>query len=106
MQRGLDILVASEHNHMYDGSDGTNADADPAAASALYRSGLTAAADFNAAHPGFLAVYGLEWGVIDNGGHMNIFNSAELLGWERNGAGQLLADTLHRRRATTPRCTR
>ena len=93
-RRGLDILVTSEHNHMYDGSDGTNADADPAAASALYRSGLTAAADFNAAHPGFLGVYGLEWGVISGGGHMNIFNSAELLGWERNAAGHLLADTL------------
>jgi hypothetical protein len=92
-QRGLDILVTSEHNHMYDGSDGTNANADPAAASALYRSGLTAAADFNASHPGFLAVYGLEWGVIAGGGHMNIFNSGELLGWERNAAGQLLADT-------------
>ncbi|HEU4373753.1 MAG TPA: CehA/McbA family metallohydrolase [Telluria sp.] len=93
-RRGLDLLVTSEHNHMYDGSDGTNPNADPAAASALYRSGLTAAADFNAAHPGFLAVYGLEWGVIAGGGHMNIFNSGELLGWERNGAGQLLADTL------------
>ena len=93
-KRGLDILVASEHNHMYDGSSGTRAEAEPAAASALYQSGLAAAADFNAAHPGFLALYGLEWGVIDNGGHLNIFNSAELLGWERNGAGRLLADTL------------
>jgi hypothetical protein len=93
-RRGLDLLVTSEHNHMYDGSDGTNPNADPAAASALYRSGLTAAADFNASHPGFLAVYGLEWGVIAGGGHMHIFNSGELLGWERNAAGQLLADTL------------
>ncbi len=93
MRRGLDLLVASEHNHMYDGSAGTRAGADPAAASALFRSGLTAAADFNAAHPGFLAVYGLEWGVIDKGGHLNIFNSGELLGWERNSAGALLADT-------------
>jgi hypothetical protein len=94
LKRGLDLLVASEHNHMYDGSAGTRLDADPAAASALYQSGLATAAGFNAAHPDFLAVYGLEWGVIDNGGHMNIFNSAELLGWERNSAGQLLADTL------------
>jgi hypothetical protein len=94
MKRGLDMLVASEHNHMYDGSAGTRLDADPAAASALYQSGLAIAAGFNAAHPEFLAVYGLEWGVIANGGHMNIFNTAELLGWERNSAGQLLADTL------------
>jgi hypothetical protein len=92
--RGLDLLVASEHNHMYDGSSGTKLDAEPAAGTALYRSGLKAAADFNAAHPGFLAVYGLEWGVIDNGGHLNIFNSDELLGWERNGARALLAETL------------
>ena len=94
MNKGLDILMTSEHNHMYDGSDNTNASADPATAKALYQSGLTAAANFNAAHPNFLGVYGLEWGVINNGGHMNIFNTPELLGWEYNGSGQLLADTL------------
>jgi hypothetical protein len=91
--RGLDILMASEHNHMYDGSSGTNGAANPATAKALYQSGLTAAADFNAANPSFLAVYGMEWGVINNGGHMNIFNSNELLGWEYNSSGQLIADT-------------
>ena len=90
---GLDILMTSEHNHMYDGSSGTNAAADPVKAKALYQSGLTTAANFNAANPGFLGVYGMEWGVINNGGHINIFNSSELLGWEYNGSGQLLADT-------------
>ena len=94
MGKGLDILMTSEHNHMYDGSDNTNTAADPATAKALYQSGLSAAANFNAAHPNFLAVYGLEWGVITNGGHMNIFNSSELLGWEYNASGQLIADTL------------
>ena len=92
--RGLDILMTSEHNHMYDGSSGTNSSASPATAKALYQSGLSAAADFNAANPNFLAVYGMEWGVINNGGHLNIFNSPELLGWEYNSSGQLLADTL------------
>lgn len=92
--RGLDILMASEHNHMYDGSSGTNSSATPASAKALYQAGLTAAADFNAANPNFLAVYGLEWGVINNGGHLNIFNSPELLAWELNSSGQLLGDTL------------
>ena len=94
MNKGLDFLMASEHNHMYDGSDATNASADPVAAKALYQSGLSAAANFNAAHPNFLGVYGLEWGVINNGGHMNIFNTPELLGWEYNGSGQLIGDTL------------
>jgi hypothetical protein len=90
---GLDILMVSEHNHMYDGSDGTNAAADPAAARARYQAGLATARDFSAAHPDFLALYGMEWGVIGNGGHLNIFDSDELLGWERNGKGELIADT-------------
>jgi hypothetical protein len=90
---GLDMLVVSEHNHMYDGSDGTNPDADPASAKALYQAGLATARDYSAAHTGFLALYGMEWGVISNGGHLNIFNSDELLGWERNAAGALVADT-------------
>ena len=40
MGKGLDFLMASEHNHMYDGSDGTNTAANPATAKALYQSGL------------------------------------------------------------------
>jgi hypothetical protein len=91
--KGLDFLMASEHNHMYDGSDGTNTGADAAKARALYQSGLKAAVDFNAANPNFLGVYGLEWGVINNGGHMNIFNAPELLEWEYNSSGELIGDT-------------
>jgi hypothetical protein len=94
MNRGLDFLNTSEHNHMYDGSDNTNAAANPATAKGLYQSGLSAASAFNVAHPNFLAIYGMEWGVITNGGHLNIFNSNELLGWEYNSSKQLIADTL------------
>jgi hypothetical protein len=93
MGKGLDILMASEHNHMYDGSDSTNTSASPTTAKSLYQSGLSAAASFNSAHPNFLAVYGLEWGVITNGGHMNIFNTGELLEWEYNSSNQLIGDT-------------
>jgi hypothetical protein len=91
--RGLDFLLASEHNHMYDGSAGTNADADPAAAIARFHSGLAAAQEFTAAHPDFLALYGLEWGVIDNGGHLNLLDGDALLGWEKGRGGALVADT-------------
>ncbi|MDB5959531.1 MAG: carbohydrate-binding protein CenC [Massilia sp.] len=91
-RHGLDFLVASEHNHMYDGSTGTNANAEPRSARGLYQAGLAAAADYNRAHPGFLGIYATEWGVIDNGGHLNIFNAPGLPGWEKNGAGDLLAD--------------
>ncbi len=91
-RHGLDFLVASEHSHMYDGSAGTNANADPASAHGLYQAGLAQARDYNASHPDFLGIYATEWGVIDHGGHLNIFNSPSLLGWEKNGAGALLAD--------------
>jgi Bacterial Ig domain len=91
---GLDFLMTSEHNHYFDGSSGTNGSASPTTVKNLYQSGLTAATSFNAANAGFLAIYGMEWGVINNGGHMNIFNSNELLGWENNSSGQLLADVL------------
>lgn len=91
-KHGLDALLTSEHNHMYDGSDGTNARAKPAEAKALYQTGLAEAAAYTNAHPGFLALYGMEWGVINQGGHVNILNSEQLLGWERNASGELLAD--------------
>jgi hypothetical protein len=92
-KHGLDFLMVSEHNHMYDGSDGTNPDADPARAKAMYQAGLKTARDYSDANPGFLALYGMEWGVIGNGGHLNIFDSDELLGWEKNAQGELVADT-------------
>jgi hypothetical protein len=92
MNRGLDMLMTSEHNHMFDGSTGTNTSANPATAKNLFASGLQAASSFRAAHPDFLAVYGQEWGVINNGGHMNIFNADGLIEWEKNSAGQLIGD--------------
>ena len=92
-RHALDILMVSEHNHMYDGSDGTNPDADAAKARAMFQSGLKTARDYTDANPGFLALYGMEWGVIGNGGHLNIFDSDDLLGWEKNAKGELIADT-------------
>ncbi|MCP1372445.1 Ig-like domain-containing protein [Dyella lutea] len=92
MNEGLDFLMTSEHNHMYDGSTGTNSSASPTTAHNLFQSGLQAASTFNAAHANFLAIYGLEWGVISNGGHMNIFNTPSLLEWEYNSSNQLIGD--------------
>jgi len=89
-QAGGDFLLASEHNHMYDGSTGTNASATPAAANGLFNSGITAANNYNASNPTFLALYGMEWGVISNGGHLNIINPDALASWESNSSGQLL----------------
>jgi hypothetical protein len=92
LRHGLDFLLTSEHNHLYDGSEGTDANADPEQARTLYGSGLAQATDFNVVHPGFAALYGMEWGVIANGGHLNILNSPVLLNWERNAAGDVIGD--------------
>ncbi len=90
--RGLDFSMASEHNHYFDGSSSTNSSADPAVARARYQSGLSAASASSAANPGWLALYGMEWGVISNGGHMNIFGSDQLFAWEYNASSQLIGD--------------
>ena len=93
-QAGGDILVTSEHNHMYDGSTALNGAADAFAARARFALGLQLAADYRFAHPGFLALYGTEFGVISNGGHVNIFNPDALATWESNTSGQLIGDVL------------
>ncbi len=90
VQAGGDFLLASEHNHMYDGSTGTNTAADPTTANNLFGSGLSAAATYTGAHPDFMALYGNEWGVISNGGHLNIINPDALPSWEYNASGQLI----------------
>lgn len=90
VQAGGDFLLASEHNHMYDGSTGTNTSANPATANALFASGISAANTFNATNPDFLALYGTEWGVISNGGHLNLINPDALTSWESNSSGQLI----------------
>jgi hypothetical protein len=95
VQAGGDFLLASEHNHMYDGSTGTNtalSPTDPNYGSQLFARGLGLATSYRAAHPEFLALYGMEWGVISNGGHLNILNPDGLATWESNASGQLLGD--------------
>ena len=49
--RGLDFLMASEHNHMFDGSDGTNTGADAAKARALYQVGPGCSRQFQCGQP-------------------------------------------------------
>ena len=93
-RHGLDFLLTSEHNHMFDGSDSTDPGADPLGARQLYRLGQSNAEQYNAEHPGFVALYGLEWGVIRAGGHLNILNSPALLGWERSAGGEPFADVV------------
>jgi len=91
-QAGLSFLLTSEHNHMFDGSTATRADATLAEVRALFHSGLDAAELERHAHPEFIAMYGVEFGVIAKGGHINIVNATRLPTWERDAQGALLGD--------------
>lgn len=65
----MDFLGISEHNHSSAGMLLGN-----------YALGLNQAAA--ATTPSFLALYGMEYGVISNGGHVLIYGSNKLFGWE------------------------
>jgi hypothetical protein len=79
---GMDFLGISEHNHF------SSLD-NPGNEIANYHLGLAQAAAFNAAHSNFLALYGMEWGVISGGGHVVVYGDGmnDLFGWESNVNG-------------------
>lgn len=86
--RGLDFFGNTDHNHYFDGSSGLGT-IPAATAKNRYTAGVATATNYTAANPGFLAMYGMEWGVISGGGHLNIFNSDELYSWEYDPSNQL-----------------
>lgn len=67
----MDYLGISEHNHT--GAGMHLADWQP---------GRTQAAA--ATSTGFVAMYGMEWGVISGGGHVIVYGMDSLVGWEPN----------------------
>ncbi len=71
----MDFLGIAEHNHFsFPGNPGMHL--------ADYHLGLQQANTFTGNNPGFLALYGMEYGVISNGGHLVIYGIDSLLGWE------------------------
>lgn len=77
----MDFLGISEHNHFSSANS-------PGNTITNYHKGPTEAANFTAANPGFLALYGMEWGVISGGGHVVVYGDRmdKLFGWE-SGSG-------------------
>lgn len=65
----MDFLGISEHNHVSAGMSLANY--------ALGRSQAAAATT-----PSFLAMYGMEWGVISGGGHVIVYGVDKLVGWD------------------------
>lgn len=72
LSQHIDFYGISEHNHLSAGM--TNP--------AHYHMGI---ADANAATTSsFVAMYGMEWGVISGGGHVIVYGYDSLLGWDAN----------------------
>ncbi|TCC91893.1 T9SS type B sorting domain-containing protein [Pedobacter frigiditerrae] len=65
----LDFLGLSEHNHTQAGMSLAN-----------WQPGITAAK--NATTSNFVALHGMEWGVISGGGHVIVYGIDSLIGWE------------------------
>ena len=91
---------------MFDGSDSTNAAASPTTAHNLYQSGLAAASNFNAAHPGFLAVVRHGMGRDQQRRTSASSTPTNCSRWGITAARTSSSATCSRPRATTPRCIR
>ena len=86
--KGLDFFGNTDHNHYFDGSSGLGTIRAESAKS-RFTAGVSVADNYSASNPSFLAMYGMEWGVISGGGHLNIFISNELYSWEYDPSNQL-----------------
>jgi hypothetical protein len=74
---GVDFLAVVEHNHlMQDACTTCTADQ----IKSRYQAGFTAAQTASVAGS-FVGLFGMEWGVISNGGHINIYNQNQLMSW-------------------------
>ncbi len=67
----MDFLGISEHNHALAGMHMVD-----------WQPGLNQAAAASTSK--FLALYGMEWGVISDGGHVLVYGTDKLIGWENN----------------------
>jgi hypothetical protein len=73
----VDFLAVVEHNHlMQDACTTCTADQ----IKSRYASGFTAAQTATVAGS-FVGLWGMEWGVISGGGHVNVYNQAQLMSW-------------------------
>ena len=73
----MDYLGISEHNHFSSPNNpGNKVDS--------FHQGTIQANNFNTANPTFVALYGMEWGVISGGGHVVVYGDGmdDLWGWE------------------------
>lgn len=78
----IDFYGISEHNHLGAGMKSP----------AYYHKGI-ADADSATIDGSFVALYGVEWGVISGGGHVIVYGYDSLIGWETNNYDVYVAKT-------------
>ena len=78
----MDYLGISEHNHF-------SSPDNPGNSITNYHLGSSQANTFSSLHANFLALYGMEWGVISGGGHVVVYGDGmdNLFGWESGSGG-------------------
>ena len=78
----MDYLGISEHNHYTSNNN-------PGNRLSTYGLGVAEATNFTITNPAFIALYGMEWGVISNGGHVLVYGDGmnNLWGWETGSGG-------------------
>jgi hypothetical protein len=79
---GLDYYLVNDHNHIIPDAI---ANLDPPTTAdktrAKYQAGL-AAAQAATVDGAFVALYGMEWGTISQGGHVSLIETPKLFGWD------------------------
>jgi hypothetical protein len=81
---GVDYWVINEHNHLLDDAMSTNnPPVSESKIKARYAAGRTAATNATV-NDVFVAIYGMEWGVLTNAdqGHVTLLDTPKLFGWE------------------------
>jgi len=81
---GLDYWVVNEHNHLFNDAMATN---NPPVTEAKIKQRYAdgrAAATAATVNDSFVAIYGMEWGVLTNPdqGHVTLLDTPKLFGWE------------------------
>jgi trimeric autotransporter adhesin len=78
----MDYLGISEHNHF-------SSPDNPGNTISNYHLGPVQADNYTSTHTGFIAMYGMEWGVISGGGHVVVYGDGmnDLWGWESGSGG-------------------
>ena len=73
----IDFLAVVEHNHlMQEACSGCSA----SSVLTRYTNGFNTAQSATVAGS-FVGLFGMEWGVISGGGHINVYNQAQLMSW-------------------------